>query len=171
MQKTKVLLLLSFILIVSGCGKQTDTSNNVLSKQESNISNILDSNETIIDAGKEEDVFRVDSTNAYFPEYTVKEIKAWYVKNVNDFIATGKTDKTLKYFQEHVAEWADWVTDMPEAALNISYRVDVNKYNKEETQDFYLVQKRIYDFIKDYTKETGLYLNFNEWEAETTYKE
>jgi hypothetical protein len=58
-----------------------------------------------------------------------------------------------------------------DSTLNINYRVTVEAYNKEGTTDFYEVQKKIYDFLREYYKENGTSLNFSTWSYENIVSE
>ncbi len=115
-------------------------------------------------AESEADVFRIESDNAYFPGYSIKEIQTWYAEEVKKFLETGLTTKNLQYFQNSVEYWSDCLSRSSEATIELTYKVDVLKYDTEETQEFYKVQKKIYNFILDYAKDTGKYLNFEDWE-------
>lgn len=113
-------------------------------------------------------VLVIESSNAYFPGKTVDEIKQWYVENVKEFLQTGQSDYALQDFQNAVAEWSDWVMCKKETTLQMVYNVDVLTYNTDSTQEFFEVQKKLYNFIWDYYKEKGLCLNFETWEEEDT---
>lgn len=111
--------------------------------------------------------FVIDGDNAYFPNMTIPQIQEWYTEEVTAFIESGKSDLKLTEFQSDVTLWADWVARKNDSTLNIKYRVKVDTYNKEGMTDFYQVQKKIYDFIRDYYKDNGTTLNFGTWVYES----
>lgn len=111
--------------------------------------------------------FMIDSNNAYFPNMTIPQIQEWYTKEVTDFIKSGKTTTELNEFQEEVTMWADWVARKNDSILKTKYKAKVEAYDKDDTKDFYAVQKRMYDFLREYYKENGVTLNFDTWTYET----
>jgi hypothetical protein len=115
--------------------------------------------------------FTIDENNAYFPNMTIPQIQEWYTKEVTAFISSGKTELKLTEFQSDVSLWSDWVTRKNDSTLNIKYRVKVEAFNKEGTTDFYEVQKKIYDFLREYYKENGTSLNFSTWSYENIVSE
>lgn len=115
--------------------------------------------------------FTINENNAYFPNMTIPQIQEWYTKEVTAFISSGKTDLELSEFQSDVSLWSDWVARKNDSTLNINYRVMVEAYNKEGTTDFYQVQKKIYDFLREYYIDNGTSLNFGIWTYETVVSE
>lgn len=115
--------------------------------------------------GEEDDIFSftIDSENTYFPNMTIPQIQEWYTKEITSFIENGKTDIELSVYQDDVTMWADWVSRKNDSTLNIKYRVKVEKHEKDGATDIYKVQKKMYDFLRDYYKEHGTTLNFNKW--------
>lgn len=111
--------------------------------------------------------YTIEDNNAYFPGMTIPQIQAWYTNEATKFVESGKLDVTLEVLQADVTKWADWVTRKNNSILKSKYRVDVEAYNTDETKSFYNVQKKIYDFLWDFYKETGKGLNFNTWVYET----
>lgn len=111
----------------------------------------------------------IPADNQYFPNMTLTEIKKWYIDEVNKFIASGGTTKygrthTLEEYQNSLKLWAGWCYDKKENQSYTAYQAGVEEYNVEATQDFYQVQKKIYDFIKEYQEEYNTYLNFENWD-------
>ncbi len=112
------------------------------------------------------DIFseKIEEDNKYFPNMTVYEIQMWYVENISEFINNNKIDKDLDFFTEKLAEWAEWVGNGKEDKwLNPLFNVCVKPYNKNDTVTLYEIQKKIFDFIKDYYDETGKSLDFSNW--------
>lgn len=109
-------------------------------------------------------VLIIPSDNKYFPNMTLKQIKDWYISEVEKFIATGNANYTLEEYKENVVRWANYSFKDKKNQMKTKYQALVEKYNKEETKDFYEVQKKMYDFIKEYQEETGVYLNFEKWD-------
>lgn len=137
--------------------KETSTVNTASNNTEENTSN------------NDGNTFTVPADNKYFPNMTLTEIKKWYIDEVNAFNASGGTTKngttyTLEECQKSVGHWAEWVYKNKEKQMAISYRGCVEAYNTEDTQEFYQVQKKIFDFIKEYEQENNTYLNFENWD-------
>ena len=59
---------------------------------------------------------------------------------------------------------ADDTFDKDKYGIQIEYRGSVEAYDVEETKHFYEVQKKMYDFIKEYQEENNVYLNFTNWD-------
>lgn len=140
-----------------------------------NYLNNSNGNGDIDEDEKETDISKLDNTsellipkeNEYFPNMSLNEIKKWYVIEVEKFINTGKTNYTLEKYKNDICIWADYCFEKKENQAKIEYQAMVLKYDKDDTRDFYEVQKKMYDFIKDYQETTGLYLNFEVWDDTT----
>jgi len=111
--------------------------------------------------------YKIAEDNAYFSGMTIPEIQEWYTKEATKFVDSGKSELTLEELQADVTKWADWVYRKNDSILKPKYRVDVEAYNTAETKEFYEVQKKIYDFLWDFYKESGSTLNFDKWVYET----
>lgn len=158
MRKTKflLLLLLSVILIQTTVFADTYERN----EKETTIENVIDG------------VLLIPADNPYFPNMTITEIKQWYVNEVNKFISTGLSKKNLEEYKKSLYFWAKWTYEGSENRASTKYQALVENFNKEDTQEFYQVQMKMYDFVKDYQKRYNVYLNFENWdemiETETT---
>ncbi|MBR6537755.1 MAG: hypothetical protein IKT67_11220 [Lachnospiraceae bacterium] len=118
-------------------------------------------------AGETIFTYRIADDNAYFPGMTIPEIQEWYTKEATRFVNSGKSELTLEELQADVTKWADWVGRKNDSILKPKYRVDVEAYDTAETKEFYEVQKKIYDFLWDFYKESESTLNFSKWVYET----
>lgn len=122
-------------------------------------------------SNEEKSEFITDSSNEYFQNMTLNEIKQWYTDEVVAYINRNHTDKKLEDFLSAVTLWADWVTRKPNSALDTTYKLEVELYNTENDRDFYKVQKKMYDFLKDSFNTQNLILNFDEWNVEINHTE
>ena len=116
------------------------------------------------------DTLMIPADNSYFPNMTLEDIKIWYTREVNDFIANGGTTKNgrsykLEDYQKSIENWAKWCFDKKKYSIEIEYNGSVEAYNVEQTQHFYEVQKKMYDFIKEYQEEHNVRLNFAKWDV------
>lgn len=118
-------------------------------------------------SNEEKSDFITDNSNKYFQNMTLDEIKQWYTNEVVLYINKSHTDKKLEDFQSAITLWADWVTRKPNSALDTTYKLEVDMYNTENSRDFYNVQKRMYDFIRDSFATQELVFNFEVWNVET----
>lgn len=122
--------------------------------------------------------YTIPEDNAYFPGWTIIEIQSWYKDAVATFLQTDfaiqmeeeylggnspLTNKMPEYYYEGVNNWTSRAASSYSSLQETALLNRVERYNAEETQDFYQVQKKIYDFIADYYKQTGLQLNFSIW--------
>ncbi len=107
--------------------------------------------------------YTIPEDNAYFPSMTIPEIQEWYTAEATKFVESGKLDVTLETLQDDVSKWSDWITRKNDSILNPEYRWIMKEYNSETAGEFYDVQKKIYDFLWDFYKETGKGLNFSTW--------
>lgn len=117
------------------------------------------------DEGDDPDIFtfKVDDDDPYFPGMTIPEIQEWYTGEVSSFIESGRTDKKLSDFQDSVTAWTSYVANPGDQRQIAKYQVWVENYNVDDTKDFYAVQKKMYDFLKDYSEKHGVSLNFSTW--------
>ncbi len=109
--------------------------------------------------------------NKYFPGMTLNEIKKWYTNEVTAFNKEGGKSEngrslTLEEFQGRIKDWADASFDNKKYSMQIKYQAMVDGYDTDETRHFYEVQKKMYDFIKEYQNEHKVYLNFIKWDVE-----
>lgn len=111
--------------------------------------------------------YRIAEDNAYFPGMTIPEIQEWYTKEATKFVNSGKSATTVEELQADVTRWADWVIRKKQGTLETKYSVEVEYYNTAETKEFYEAQKKIYDFLWGFYKETGKTLNLDKWVYET----
>lgn len=107
--------------------------------------------------------------NKYFPNMTLTEIKKWYLDECNKFVATGKKNAgnqfyDVEYFKQCVENYSDYSFNKKEKRMLSMYMTIVDGYNKSDTQEFYQVQKKLYDFIKDYHANNEYMLNFSNWD-------
>ncbi len=107
----------------------------------------------------------LSADNKYFPNMTLTEIKKWYLDECAKFIATGKSNGCdLEYYKQGVELWSKWSFNEKKNQMESAYAARVEAYNTTDTQDFYKVQKKIYDFIKDYHTNNEYMLNFSNWD-------
>lgn len=112
----------------------------------------------------------IPTDNKYFPGMTLNEIKKWYTNEVTAFNKEGGKSEngrslTLEEFQGRIKDWADASFDNKKYSMQIKYQAMVDGYDTDETRHFYEVQKKMYDFIKEYQNEHKVYLNFIKWDV------
>lgn len=158
--------------IVTYVADEEVTTTKKVTEKESDTTNIYD---ILNNLGKEDnekettDTLVIPADNPYFPNMTLDEIKIWYIREVNAFISSGGTTKSgwtyeLEDYQKSLKYWADDTFDKDKYGMQIEYRGSVEAYDTDETRHFYEVQKKMYDFIKEYQEENNVYLNFINWD-------
>lgn len=153
--------------------EEVTTTKRVTEKETETTTNIYDILNNLGKDNNEEETTEtliIPADNPYFPNMTLDEIKIWYTKEVNTFISSGGTTKSgwsyeLEDYQKSLKYWADDVFDKDKYGMQIEYRGSVEAYDVDESKHFYEVQKKMYDFIKEYQEQNNVYLNFMNWEV------